>query len=403
MASVKIVLRKKKLSDGTFPIFLRVTKERESKFYTTPFSSTVDEWKSSTGSFNKRKENYIQKNRLLLKFKDRALQILTELEIDNPDYTILDFDNKYRITFNPLKNDVFAFWDEIIEEQTRAARIGNAKVNNDAMTSVKIFHRFKKLSFKGLNPTFLNKYEVFLRSRGGTDGGIGVKMRAIRAIYNMAIQRGLIKESYYPFRAYKISKLKGKSAKRALSFEEIMEIVNLDLEGYSHLINAKNFFVFSFYTRGMNFKDMVELEWNDIHSNCIHYIRSKTKGNFRIKILPPVQDILDYYQIYGYENKYVFPLLYREDYTPTQVANRKHKVLGIYNKQLKELAELCDIKKNISSYVARHSFANCLKQKGVATDIISESMGHQNLAITQAYLKDLDTVVIDEASELLLS
>ncbi|WP_136468879.1 tyrosine-type recombinase/integrase [Flagellimonas onchidii] len=69
----------------------------------------------------------------------------------------------------------------------------------------------------------------------------------------------------------------------------------------------------------------------------------------------------------------------------------------IYNKQLKELARLCNIKKNISSYVARHSFANCLKQKGVATDIISESMGHKNLAITQAYLKELDTTVLDEA------
>jgi len=60
------------------------------------------------------------------------------------------------------------------------------------------------------------------------------------------------------------------------------------------------------------------------------------------------------------------------------------------------------IKKNISSYVARHSFANCLKQKGVATDIISESLGHQNLAITQAYLKELDNSVLDKAVELLL-
>ena len=136
------------MSDGTFPIFLRVINERDSKFYKTPFSSKVDAWKSATGNFNKRKENYIQKNRLLLKFKDRALQILTELEIDNPDYTILDFDSKFRITFNPLKNDVFAFWNEIIEEQTRAGRIGNAKVNSDAMTSVKKFHRFKKLTFK---------------------------------------------------------------------------------------------------------------------------------------------------------------------------------------------------------------------------------------------------------------
>lgn len=72
MASVKIVLRKKKLSDGSYPIFLRVIQERQSKFYKTPFSSNTDEWIVSTGSFNKRKENHIQNNRLLLKFKERA-------------------------------------------------------------------------------------------------------------------------------------------------------------------------------------------------------------------------------------------------------------------------------------------------------------------------------------------
>jgi integrase len=402
MASVKIVLRKKILSDGTYPVFLRVTQERQSKFYKTPFSAKAEEWVTPTGNFNKRNANHIQNNRLLLKFRERALKVITELEIDNPDYTIYDFDRKYRITYNPLKNNVFTFWDEIIEEQTKAGRVGNAKVNKDAQTSVKIFHQFRNLTFKELNPTFLNKYEVFLRSRGGTDGGIGVKMRAIRAIYNMAIQRGLVKESLYPFRAYKLSKLKGRAAKRALNFGEVMRIVNKDLKDHPHLVHTKNYFVFSFYTRGMNFMDMMQLEWKNIHSGYIHYTRSKTKGNFSIKILPPVQKILDYYELNSPGYKYVFPILLKEDLSPTQIAYRKHKTLGTYNKQLKELAKLCEIKKNISSYVARHSFANSLKQKGVATDIISESMGHQNLAVTQAYLKELDTVVLDEASELLL-
>ncbi|WP_394331704.1 hypothetical protein [Arenibacter certesii] len=58
--------------------------------------------------------------------------------------------------------------------------------------------------------------------------------------------------------------------------------------------------------------------------------------------------------------------------------------------------------KPLTSYVARHSFANCLKQKGVATEIISGSLGYQNLAITEAYLKDMDNSVLDAASALLL-
>ncbi|MFD2835011.1 tyrosine-type recombinase/integrase [Gramella sp. AN32] len=67
-----------------------------------------------------------------------------------------------------------------------------------------------------------------------------------------------------------------------------------------------------------------------------------------------------------------------------------------------QLVAIGIVDKPLINYVARHSYANCLKQKGVATDVISESMGHQNLAITQAYLKELDNSVLDDTSELLL-
>lgn len=402
MINLKVVLKKKLLSDGTYPVCLRVTKERQCKYYKTPFSAKMNEWVESTGNFNKRKNNHDQNNRLLVKFKERAYQIVTELEIENPDYTIQEFDTRFRITFNPAANDVFTFFEEIIEEMIYAGRVGNAKAYKDAKTSVQIFHKIKKLNFREVNPAFLSKYDAFLRSRGGTDGGIGVKMRGIRALFNKAIERGVIKENQYPFKTYKISNLRGKGFKRALDFEEIKRIINADLSNHPHLIDTRNYFVFSFYTRGMNFADMICLEWKDVEANVIYYTRAKTKGNFSIAIMTPVRDILNYYRINGYGNRYVFPLLFRENYTPTQLADRKHKMLGIYNTKLKELANICEITKNVSSYVARHSFANCLKQKGVATDVISESLGHQNLTVTQSYLKELDTQIVDTALQVLL-
>lgn len=227
-------------------------------------------------------------------------------------------------------------------------------------------------------------------------------MRALRALYNVAIQRNMEKEEYYPFKTYKISKLKGKGVKRALSMEDVMKIVSLDLKQYPWLTNSRNYFVFSFYTRGMNFADMMRLEWKQIDDERIYYTRSKTKGTFIIKIVPPVRDILDYYKEQKRDTKYVLPILLHDNLTPSQVANRKHKVLQRYNLQLKEIAEICSINKTLSSYIARHSFANCLKQKGIATDIISESLGHQNLAVTQAYLKEQDSSILDEAVELLV-
>ena len=402
MINVKTILRKKKLSNGEYPICLRITKDRKTKYFKTIFNANKDEWNSDTGKFNKRNRNYLQNNRLLHKFQDRALQILGELKIERDDFTLYDFEQKYRVNSNPVQNNVFVFWDEIIGEMISAGRTGNAKVNKDTSDSVKKFLGSARLTFKDISPTFLNKYEVFLRSRGGSDGGIGVRMRAIRALYNFAIERKIVKEDFYPFKTYKVSKLKGKGLKKALSIEQVKKIVNLDLKKYPLLTNSRHYFVFSFYTRGMNFADMMKLEWSAIGDNKIFYTRSKTKGNFIVKILPPVREILDFYDEYSLGTKYVFPILLKDDLTPSQLENRKHKTLQRYNKDLKEIAQICAIDKNLSSYVARHSFANCLKQKGVATDVISESMGHQNLAITQAYLKELDSSVLDEAAELLI-
>ncbi len=360
------------------------------------------EWNESSGDFRKNAENYIQSNRLLLKLKSQAFKVYTALEIENKHFSLDDFENCYREEKNPVQNNIFNFWNEIVDEMNIAGRTGNARVYKDVLHVVKLYHRSHHLLFKDVTPSFLNKFEVFCRARGGTDGGIAIKMRAIRAIYNFAIQRNLAIEESYPFKDYKISKLKGKGLKKALSFPEVLEIIKLDLNKYPHLTNCKHYFTFSFYTRGMNFTDMLWLEWKNVTEDRIYYTRSKTKGNFTIKILPPVRDILNYYKERSLNTKYVFPLLLSDDLTYAQVANRKHKTLQRYNKELKEIAQICNINKPLTSYVARHSFANSLKQKGVATDVISESMGHQNLAITQAYLKELDNSVLDEASELLL-
>ncbi|MEJ4088330.1 site-specific integrase [Galbibacter orientalis] len=401
MASIKVILRKKQLSDGTYPVCLRITKDRKTKYFKTIYKTIPKHWDTATGTFNKSYDNYIQSNRLLLKFKARALKVYSDLEIEKDNFSLEDFENHFRIEGNPIKQNIFNFWDEIINEMIDAGRTGNARANRDSYNSIKKFHRSRLLNFRDITATFLNKYEVYLRSREGTDGGIAVRMRAIRALYNMAIERNIVKRELYPFNSYKISKLKGKGIKRALDIDEIQNIINMDISKHPHLLNSHNYFVFSFYTRGMNFADMMKLKWSDISADKITYKRSKTKRNFIIKILPPVKVILEHYSQIG-DTKYIFPILLRKNMTPNQIENRKSKTLKKYNKDLKEIAKVCDINKNVSSYVARHSFANCLKQKGVATDVISESMGHQNVAITQAYLKELDSAILDEACELLL-
>lgn len=402
MISFKNVLRNKKLSYGKYPIYLRISKDRKSIFFRTPYTAEAKEWDSKKGIFKQNATNYLNKNRVLLKLIDQATNVVTELQQKKSSYTLTDVERAIRVEYNPAYQNVYKFWDELIDEMIKAGRTGNAQVNRDTYNSIKKYNKKKVLNFNDITPTFLDKYEVYLRSRNGSDGGISVRMRTLRALFNFAIKRGLIKPDNYPFKSYRISKLKGKGAKRALTYDDVVKIVNQDLGEHPELVDARNYFVFSFYTRGMNYADMMKLEWKDVIDGQIYYTRSKTKANFRIKILPPVQEILNYYKEHQNGSKYVFSILLNDNMSPTQIENRKKKTLTRYNQKLKEIAKLCKIEKTVSSYVARHSYANSLKQKGISTDIISESMGHQNLAITQAYLKELDNSLVDEAMEVLL-
>lgn len=402
MSSIKIVLRKKSLVEGTYPVFLRITKDRKTKYFNTIFKSSEREWDAQAGCFTKNKANYIQNNRLLLKIKERALKVYADLEMEKEYFDLEDFSKRFRVDSNPASDYVFPFWEEIISEMKLAGRMGNAHMYEETMKSVKQFCASEKLKFQDITNAFLNKYEAWLRSRGGTGGGISIKQRTIRALYNKAIERDLIKEINHPFKTYKISKLKGQGIKKALDFDQVTKIINFDASKYPHLADARNYFVFSFYTRGMNFMDMMILKWEDIDMTTISYVRNKTKGRFVITILPPVQDILDYYKQYALPTQYVFPILLKDGLTPLQIDHRKKKTLAQYNRELKEIARICDIDKPLSSYVARHSFANCLRQKGVATDVIGESLGHKDLNTTRVYLKDLGSTVLDDAAALLL-
>lgn len=402
MSSIKIVLRKKGLSDGTYPICLRIIKDRKTKYFNTIFNSSEREWDAASGCFKKNNPDYIQNNRLLLKIKARALKVYADLDFEKEYFNLDDFSRRFRIDANPENDDVFRFWEEIVAEMKLAGRMGNARMYEDTMKSVKQFYRYKKMRFQDITNTFLNKYEAWLRSRGGTGGGISIKQRTLRALYNKAIERNVIKDINHPFKTYKISKLKGQGIKKALNYDQVLKIINFDVSKYPHLADARNYFVFSFYTRGMNYTDMMILKWQDIDTTTLSYIRNKTKGRFVITILPPVQEILDYYKQYALPTKYVFPILLRDGLTPAQIDHRKKKTLAKYNRDLKEIARLCEINKSLSSYVARHSFANCLKQKGVATDVIGESLGHKDLTTTQVYLKELGSTILDDAAALLL-
>lgn len=405
MASSKIILyTSKTLKNGEHPIMIRLIVDRKIKYIYLGFSTTPNLWDDTQKLLLKGYDNFKKTNYIIHKKKSELDGIILDFENEGRSYSVDDIEKKFLNSIEKIS--VFKYCQEIIDRLEKTNRIGDATVKKDLLRSLKKFTNNKDLAFSDINYSFLLKYEEDFLQRGVSENSISVYMRTLRAIVNLAIKEEHCNQSDYAFNTYKISKLNTDTQKRAINKEEMLKIINFDTEINSSEWHSKNYFIFSFYNIGMNFRDLAQLKWSNILYNRIMYKRSKTGKSFDIKIQPRTQAILDLYSK-GNENSddYIFPILNPEIHkTPQSKIDRIKKINKRVNKDLKEIAKSVGIKAthSITHYVARHSWASIQKQNGVGTSIISESMGHDSEKTTSIYLQSFVNDVLDEANENLI-
>ena len=205
-SSTKIICKKNPLKNGLYPIYLRVTINRKSKFYSTPFSCKLSEWDENQGEFKSKYSNAQSFNKTLRVLKDKAADVISTLEKEYETYNLVLFD-KY---FSKKDHEGIGFKELFIKEIQTFFDNEQIKYATSMEATLKALVSFKKdLSkylFENIDYQFLTDFENFLRKRGSNDGGIGVNMRNIRTIYNKAINYKIVQPQYYPFRDFKISK-----------------------------------------------------------------------------------------------------------------------------------------------------------------------------------------------------
>ena len=299
---------------------------------------------------------------------------------------------------------VSMFYKELIEQYTRGDKCGNRLIYKGSFNSLKVFTNGKlDIPFNEIDIAWLNKYEKWLRSKGNRETTISLLFRTLRSAYNKAIKAKCARKSDYPFDDYKINKFDTTTQKRAIAKTDVLkfttEVQPIGKQQYMEL--SKDIFVFSYLCGGINFTDIANLTNENIQNGRLHYIRQKTKKLIKIGI---PQEAMQIIEKYSKESKgYLFPILDSKIHkTALQKQNRIHKILGKVNKNLKLLAAQLGVEANLTTYVARHSFASVLKKSGVNIALISEALGHSDLATTQIYLDSFDNEQVDEAMKNLL-
>lgn len=399
MASIKIVRRKnKERKDGTAPLALRISENYKTNYKFTGHYVLEKDWDKVVGRVKRTHPNFKKLNNFLMKKLTEANDIYFDTKVENITpkqvkqklkgpggsksfFTVAAerIQSKYdRGTFSVAKPELSILYnlEEFLNLKMSLSKNGNIKAIKERRKEriskarkteysfedgIDHFKKNKKLKFRDINEAFLGRFKtfcsVYLNQKTRT---ITNQLIFIRTLFNIAIKDGIVSSKFYPFAGKKEKIHIGSGNKIGLTIQEVEKIEALKLKKNTSIWDTHNVWLISFYFAGIRISDVVKLRWTDFKDNRLYYIMNKNEKPLSLKVPEKAAAILKFYKNNQSENNgYVFPFLKevnskdKEDiFVKTRNATR------LFNKYLKKIAKQCDIDKNLSNHIARHSFGN---------------------------------------------
>ena len=396
--TVNVVCYKSKvLKNNESPLMIRVCKDRKMKYQSLGISILPKYWDFKANKPTSKCPNKEYIERLIAEKVKVYTDKVIEFKSQEKEFTATSLMEKVN---KPVKRKtVQEVFNQYIQELESANRLRYADMYKCTMHSLIKFNKHLDIPFSDMDTIWLKRYEVWLQSQGLAINTLGTRFRHLRVIYNFAIEEKIVKSEYYPFNSFKVSKLSQTTAKRSIQKDEILSVLNY--QGQTPLeCLAIDLFTFSYLAAGINFGDIARLTKDNILENRLIYIRKKTQKQIKVSLQEQAIKLIQKYSMP--DNPYLFPILSSFHKTEQQKVNRIHKIIAKVNKSLKEIGERLNIPIDLTTYVARHSFATVLKRSGVNTSLICEALGHSSERVTQIYLDSFGNDQMEDVMKNLL-
>ncbi|MFB9053576.1 tyrosine-type recombinase/integrase [Formosa undariae] len=398
MASIKIVLRKNMMrKDNTIPLAIRISENYKTNYKWLGQYVLEKDWDKNTGRVKRTHPNAKKLNNFLLKKLTETNDIyfdskenITPKQVKqklngaggSKSFFVFAADRvkrKYeREVFSVAKSELSILYN--LEEflnlnislekdlavkgifERRKQRVSKGrKGEHSFMDSVTYFKKNKSLKFQDITESFLDKYKdfcsVYLNQKSRT---ITNQLIFIRTLFNKAIKDGIVDAKFYPFGGEKEKIRIGNSHKIGLTVSEVEQIELLRLEPYTSIWHTKNVWLTAFYFAGIRISDAVKLRWSDFKDSRLLYTMDKNEKPVSLKIPDKASEILNFYKKERHHNNgYVFPFLKEVNVSnEEEIFKKTRNATKLFNKYLKRIATMCEIEKNLSNHIARHSFGN---------------------------------------------
>jgi len=382
------IRRDKTNKRGEAPVFMRLTINGERADASIKRFIEPHAWNSAKGKANEKSRGGKDLNLYLDAISANILRIQRDLELDKKEVSAQIILNRY---LGKEQSDRHTLMEVFRAHNEKCRALSGISLAPATViryeTTLRLTEEFLQKNYKKedcyldeVTNQFIEDFEFFLKTVRRCCHNTTTKyLLNFKKIIRIALAKGWMKKDPFAQVHFHFEPVE----REFLEKQELKVLLNKEIT-ITRLAQVRDIFCFCCLT-GLAFTDVQQLKAEhlvaDIHGKIwIRKARQKTKNMCNIPLLDEAQKILDRYKDHPYcqTQGVLLPVC----------SNQK------MNMYLKELADICGIRKNLSTHCARHTFATLTLASGATIDNVAKMLGHANVNMTRRYAKVLDSSIM---------
>ena len=382
------IRRDKTNKRGEAPVFMRLTINGERADASIKRFIEPHAWNSAKGKANEKSRGGKDLNLYLDAISANILRIQRDLELDKKEVSAQIILNRY---LGKEQSDRHTLMEVFRAHNEKCRALSGISLAPATViryeTTLRLTEEFLQKNYKKedcyldeVTNQFIEDFEFFLKTVRRCCHNTTTKyLLNFKKIIRIALAKGWMKKDPFAQVHFHFEPVE----REFLEKQELKTMLNKEIT-ITRLAQVRDIFCFCCLT-GLAFTDVQQLKAEhlvaDIHGKIwIRKARQKTKNMCNIPLLDEAQKIIDRYREHPYCQTHgvLLPVC----------SNQK------MNSYLKELADICGIRKNLSTHCARHTFATLTLASGATIDNVAKMLGHANVNMTRRYAKVLDSSIM---------
>jgi integrase len=363
---------------GLYPVHVRIKIGNTARYYNVPVPQKIrkEQWIGKDDSWVKGSHPFaFEINNKIIEIKASINDYIKRALNFNKPLTV---ENIMAHLTNKGENKSFLiFMDNYIKRPPEKLEPNTIKKYSTTLTHLKKFK--KEIFFSEIDNALLRDFSRFMQTELELGGAATKKyLEAFKKVIRHARRENYISPQQMEFLFEGLNVRVQKAKRTFLDLSEVKRWKAVEFKPeYKYLERDRDLFLFQIYT-GYYFKDLLiftkdQLQMDEEYGHIILGARDKNGNQTIIPLFkfPYAQTILKRY-CSSPKDKLVFD-------------NRYLVEEPVYNRNLKAIAVLAGIHKNITNKVARHTNAQLWIRYGAESAVLSKMLGHTKQETTRNY------------------